>query len=360
MSNPISVYEFFNESKGYFRFPKLTLTTPVKQQENREVKDYDNRGGFLYTPHVAHNKAELYVTVRDTKTRDTDNQNAYSYTNVVIARHDGNGHGFIFHNPVVEAIVSKDIYERLYALKAVQGDYFPGEFIRVDLTRLHIFPSFTGNYRNLRDSIDTEKLRVKELELIREGARKFGQRIGTIIKGTRAPKPEVSVEDADGQVQTLIPSVVKENYYYVNRVEDFYPEVEELKSKYRYERGKGRVISEADYASYNCENLADVQVVAKQGNDYICNLKVGIYKTGCFDEVKQLIKASREILKVLCESSRIYELFLLERGFRTPAGFDVAWAVNTKLEYLLPWQAAQLRRQGVIVTPQEQQAEQPA
>lgn len=345
-----SVYEFFQENKGYIRFPRQVLTTPVQRQENREVKDINNRGGFHYQPHVAYNKAELYLTCRDTKTRDTDNNNAYSYNNIVIARNDNDGHGFVFHNPVVEAIISREIYEKLYELKAVQGGYYPGEFLRVDLTRLNIFPSFRGNYRNFRDVIDTEQARISALCKVREGARTYFQAIGQLEKksrGVAGPKPEE-------QQKILIPVVFKESLYYIERDTPFEPVVPNYMSEYRYEKGKGIRIPEEDFELYGCATLDCVKDVERDGSDYICKLTRGIYRPGTMELIKDLIKSSRETLEVAREQVRIYELFLLERGYSTPAGFRVRWEEKTSLERLEPWQVHQLRLQGVIVKASEE------
>lgn len=218
-----SAYEILSNIRGFIKNADALSTIAPRRDdpERHEVHTAYNRGGFkhyVYVPTGDDGKARLLINFMDTKVSDNVNDR-FGWSFQCVADFDGTR--FVYVNPVFEALLSRQLYERLVEVGVCQSGANLRHLVKIDLSHLPVFPYYIPDVNYVNDKCELLRLKeyYKNLKNLQNAARKwFKDNDMTQFRGfepiqTRAPKKEDTVAilvpyyrysvDFDGELEPI-------------------------------------------------------------------------------------------------------------------------------------------------------------
>lgn len=175
-SNVYEIMKVLSGSQQYLRsVGKLALTQPVKQDENRTVKDTFGRGGWHWGVSLPTSKPEILLTCRDNKTHDAETD-SFDWTSFVVCVY--RAYRFELLNNPFEARLPRKLYDELVSAGVCRANADLSKTVLVDLRNLPMFPKRDFDEEYMEDKISLLGMRAKleELRYLKQQAVKYARK----------------------------------------------------------------------------------------------------------------------------------------------------------------------------------------
>ena len=189
-----TIKELAKSQQHFQNFAGLETTLPHVADANRTVKSNDERGSTMWGVKVASSKPEIYITMRDNKTHDSETD-SFDWTAFVVSVYR-NG-GFELVNNPFKARLTRSLYNQLVESGCCTPDADLSKSVVVDFSGISAFPEkiFDSEYLGDKISLLAMQANLKTLRYLKSQALAYFQKTGVEFDGLPAKTVRVSHPD---------------------------------------------------------------------------------------------------------------------------------------------------------------------